>query len=74
MDTIDLPNITGDCGFGQTPHKGGNAGRLLENHDQHQPLNRQRRRYAHASVDLSLSTMVDRISAGDRSNRVEAGR
>ena len=29
MDTIDLPNITGDCGFGPTPHKGGKDTRLL---------------------------------------------
>ena len=34
---------------------------VFENYDAHQPLNRQRERYARESVDLSLSTPADQM-------------
>ncbi|MGI4877048.1 MAG: IS66 family transposase [Janthinobacterium lividum] len=34
---------------------------LFEKFGQHQPLNRQRDRYAHEGVDLSLSTLADQV-------------
>ena len=36
---------------------------LFEKYGQHQPLNRQRDRYAREGVDLSLSTLADRVGA-----------
>ncbi|QYE35230.1 IS66 family transposase [Polymorphobacter sp. PAMC 29334] len=36
---------------------------LFEKFGQHQPLNRQRDRYAHEGVDLSLSTLADQVGA-----------
>ena len=36
---------------------------LFEKDGQHQPLNRQRDRYARAGVDLSLSTLADQSGA-----------
>ena len=36
---------------------------VFENYDAHQPLNRQRERYARESVDLSLSTPADQMGA-----------
>src|SRR3546814_12559659 len=37
---------------------------LFEKFGQHQPLNRQRDRYAHEGVELSLSTLADQVGAG----------
>jgi transposase len=34
---------------------------LFEKYGQHQPLNRQSRRFAHEGVDLSLSTLADQV-------------
>ena len=36
---------------------------LFEKYGQHQPLNRQRERYAREGVDLSLSTLADQVGA-----------
>ena len=36
---------------------------IFEKHGQHQPLNRQRDRYAREGVDLSLSTLADQVGA-----------
>ena len=36
---------------------------LFEKYGQHQPLNRQRDRYAREGVDLSLSTLADQVGA-----------
>src|SRR3546814_2523296 len=36
---------------------------LFEKFGQHQPLNRQRDRYAHEGVELSLSTLADQVGA-----------
>ena len=36
---------------------------LFEKYGQHQPLNRQRERYAREGVDMSLSTMADQVGA-----------
>ena len=36
---------------------------LFEKFGQHQPLNRQRDRYAHEGVDISLSTLADQVGA-----------
>ena len=36
---------------------------LFEKYSQHQPLNRQRDRYAREGVDLSLSTLADQVGA-----------
>ena len=35
---------------------------LFEKFGQHQPLNRQRDRYAREGVDLSLSTLADQVA------------
>ena len=36
---------------------------VFEKYGQHQPLNRQRDRYAREGVDLSLSTLADQVGA-----------
>jgi len=36
---------------------------LFEKFAQHQPLNRQSRRYAHEGIDLSVSTLADQVGA-----------
>jgi transposase len=36
---------------------------LFEKFGQHQPLNRQSERYAREGIDLSLSTLADRVGA-----------
>ena len=36
---------------------------LFEKYGAHQPLNRQRDRYAREGVDLSLSTLADQVGA-----------
>jgi transposase len=54
---------------------------LFENFGQHQPLNRQSERYAREGIDLSVSTLVDQVSActtaavacADRGSRAPSG-